>query len=429
MALHELSDKEVRNTKPTEKEYLLADGGGLFLRVRPTGAKDWLLVYTFAGNRRKLGSGSLEMVPLAAARSEAAKARESVKQQIDPQVQRKLRQAEQEAQRKILEALHARQTVRDLFERWAAVDLIRRKDGGKEIRRMFEKDVLPKIGSLFVEDVKKGHVTSVTDALLARSVNRMAKLIFSLMRQMFRFAVDRDFIEADPTASIRKTKIGGQDTERDRVLSEAEIWALRLQLPDARLMPSTEAAIWIALSTLCRIGELLNARWSDIDLDHHKWRIPDTKNGKPHTVYLSEFAVKHFRRVKELNNNETWAYPSRNGKKAVSSKTITKQLGDRQRDSDPMKRRSKSIATLKLQGGKWGPHDLRRTGATMMTQLGVLPEVADRCLNHVEENRTKRIYQRHTYENEMQEAWRLLGKQLEVLTQDNAEDMAILVSA
>lgn len=429
MALHELSDKEVRNTKPTEKEYLLADGGGLFLRVRPTGAKDWLLVYTFAGNRRKLGLGSLEMVPLAAARSEAAKARESVKQQIDPQVQRKLRQAEQEAQRKILEALHARQTVRDLFERWAAVDLIRRKDGGKEIRRMFEKDVLPKIGSLFVEDVKKGHVTSVTDALLARSVNRMAKLIFSLMRQMFRFAVDRDFIEADPTASIRKTKIGGQDTERDRVLSEAEIWALRLQLPDARLMPSTEAAIWIALSTLCRIGELLNARWSDIDLDLHKWRIPDTKNGKPHTVYLSEFAVKHFRRVKELNNNETWAYPSRNGKKAVSSKTITKQLGDRQRDSDPMKRRSKSIATLKLQGGKWGPHDLRRTGATMMTQLGVLPEVADRCLNHVEENRTKRIYQRHTYENEMQEAWRLLGKQLEVLTQDKAEDMAILVSA
>lgn len=424
MALHELSDKEVRNAKPTEREYLLADGGGLFLRVRPTGAKDWLLVYTFAGNRRKLGLGSLEAVPLAAARSEAAKARESIKQQIDPQVQRKLRQAEQEAQRKILEAAQARQTVKDLFDRWAEVDLVRRKDGGKEIRRMFEKDVLPKLGALAVEDVKKVNITSVTDPLLARGVNRMAKVIFSLMRQMFRFAVDRGLIEADPTASIRKVKIGGPDVERDRVLSEAETGALCQQLPRAGLMPTTEAAVWIALSTLCRIGELLSAQWSDIDLDNHLWRIPDTKNGKPHNVYLSDFAAKQFRQVKELNGQGTWVYPSRDGKKAVSSKTITKQLGDRQRANAPMKRRSKSVATLTLPGGKWGPHDLRRTGATMMTRLGVLPEVAERCLNHVEENRMKRIYQRHTYETEMREAWRLLGDHLAQLTKDLPGDAA-----
>ena len=60
----------------------------------------------------------------------------------------------------------------------------------------------------------------------------------------------------------------------------------------------------------------------------------------------------------------------------------------------------------------------------MMTRLGVLPEVADRCLNHVEENRTKRIYQRHTYEAEMQEAWRLLGNRLTHLTKDRPDDTA-----
>ncbi len=413
MAQHELSDKEVRYSKPTEREYLLADGGGLFLRVRPTGAKDWLLVYTFAGNRRKLGLGSLEAVPLAAARSEAAKARESIKQQIDPQVQRKLRQAEQEAQRKILEAAQSRQTVKDLFDRWAEVDLIRRKDGGKEVRRMFEKDVLPKIGTLAVEDVKKGHITLVTDPLLARGVNRMAKVVFSLVRQMFRFAVDRDHIEADPTASIRKVKIGGPDTERERVLSRAEIQTLCHQLPNARLMPQTEAAVWIVLATLCRIGELSNAKWSDIDLDNRRWRIPDTKNGKPHEVHLSDFAVEHFRKVKALSDsNIAWVYPGRDTKKALSSKSITKQLGDRQRSSEPMKRRSKSTSALTLPGGKWGPHDLRRTGATIMTQLKVLPDVVEHCLNHIEENRTKRVYQRHTYEREMQAAWKILGKHL-----------------
>ena len=120
-----------------------------------------------------------------------------------------------------------------------------------------------------------------------------------------------------------------------------------------------------------------------------------------------------------------WLYPSRDAKKAVSTKTITKQLGDRQRDDDPMKRRSKSVASLKLQDGKWGPHDLRRTGATMMTRLGVLPEVAERCLNHVEQNRMKRIYQRHTYEAEMQSAWRLLGQRLAILTKDDNEDSEV----
>lgn len=57
-------------------------------------------------------------------------------------------------------------------------------------------------------------------------------------------------------------------------------------------------------------------------------------------------------------------------------------------------------------------HDLRRTGATMMTALGVLPEIAERCLNHAEENKMKRICQRHSYETEKREAWKLLGDRL-----------------
>ena len=52
----------------------------------------------------------------------------------------------------------------------------------------------------------------------------------------------------------------------------------------------------------------------------------------------------------------------------------------------------------------------------MMTALGVIPEVAERCLNHVEQNKIKRVYQRHNYEKEMREAWRLLGERLELLT-------------
>lgn len=319
----------------------------------------------------------------------------------------------------------ARKTVADLFEHWAKIDLINRKDKGAEVRRMFKKDVLPFIGTLAVADVKKGHITEVTDTMLARGVNRAAKIAFSLMRQMFRFAVDRDLIEHDPTASIRKAKIGGKEVERDRVLSDEEIRALFLKTPDAGLLSTTEAAIWIALSTCCRIGELLCARWEHLDLDKSNWLIPaeHSKNGKPHHITLSPFAVRQFERIKQINGNSAWCYPNVRGSGSVCPKTVTKQLGDRQRQPEQgtMSRRSAKAQALLLPGGKWTPHDLRRTGATLMTALGVLPEVAERCLNHTEENRMKRIYQRHSYSKEMADAWHLLGERLDTLIEPLAE--------
>lgn len=294
-----------------------------------------------------------------------------------------------------------------------------RKDGGAEVRRMFQKDVLPILGSVAVADIKKSHITEVTDALLARGVNRMAKLIFSLLRQMFRFALDRDLIDHDPTATLRKAKIGGKDVERDRVLSNDEIKMLAKKVPEAGLLKTTEAAIWIALSTCCRIGELLSARWEHIDLERKTWLIPaeHSKNGKTHTVSLSDLAVAQFKRVYTINSSLAWCYPNVTNDGAVSSKTVTKQLGDRQRltEESIISGRSVNSRALLLPGGKWTPHDLRRTGATMMTALGVLPEVAERCLNHMEENKIKRTYQRHSYQSEMADAWRRLGEHLESL--------------
>lgn len=323
----------------------------------------------------------------------------------------------------------ARKTVNYLFDHWARVDLSNnRKDGGAEVRRMFQKDVLPLIGHVAVEDVRKGHLTEVTDAMLSRGVNRMAKHVFSLMRQMFRFAVDRDLIENDPSASIRKTKIGGKDVERDRVLSEDEIKALAKQVPAAGLLVASQAAIWIALSTCCRIGELLAARWEHVDLDKRTWQIPseNSKNKKAHLVTLSDFTLRQFQLLSEVNGNSPWCYPNTSGTGPVCSKTVTKQTGDRQRkpDQEIMSNRSAMKHALLLPGGKWTPHDLRRTGATLMTMMGVLPEVAERCLNHTEENKVKRIYQRHNYAREMADAWMQLGEHLNNLinTKDGAQN-------
>jgi integrase len=313
-----------------------------------------------------------------------------------------------------------------LFVRWFDTDLINRKDKA-EVLRMFNKDVLPVLGALFVEDVRKGHITQVTDALMVRGVAHLARNILKLMRQMLRFAVDRDIIEFEPTASLRITKITTVPTERDRTLTDVEIRALARQMPDAHLLISTECAVWIALSTMCRIGELSKAKLSDLDFEFKTWTIPkeNSKNGKPHTVYLSDFALEQFKVLTSVARNNIWLFPNRGGSSHVSEKSITKQLGSRQTENI-LSCHSKDHKALVLTGGKWTPHDLRRTGATIMGDLGIAPDVTEKCLNHTEENKVKRIYQRQKLEVEQAEAWQVLGNRLTLLVNTDASNVVLL---
>lgn len=202
-------------------------------------------------------------------------------------------------------------------------------------------------------------------------------------------------------------------------MDDEEIKALAKQLPESGLLLTTQLAVWICLGTCCRIGELLQARWEDIDLEKGIWLIPaeHSKNSKIHKVFLSAFTLEQFKKLHEIKSHSTWCYPNRSQDGHVSTKAITKQISDRQKliDQKVFSNRSSQPHALLLSEGKWTPHDLRRTGATLMTKLGVLPEVAERCLNHTEENKVKRIYQRYSYHKEMCEAWEELGNYIKRL--------------
>ena len=247
----------------------------------------------------------------------------------------------------------------------------------------------------------------------------MAKVVFSLIRQMFNFAVERDIVQFNPTSTINKGRVFGKDNERDRILSDEEIIVLKQKLNDAGLLPKTNIVLWIVLSTCCRIGELLSAKWTHIDFEKRTWLIPseNSKNGKPLVVFLSDFSQRHFKELHNHTGNSVWCYPNRDDSDAVSQKTVTKQIGDRQKAKGelPINGRTSLVDALILSGGRWTPHDLRRTGASIMTRLKVLPEVAERCLNHTEVSKVKRTYQRYDYADEMTEAWKVLGLHLESL--------------
>lgn len=341
-----------------------------------------------------------------------AKATERLKKKAD-QIEAKQTQTTRLQE---LAAQDARMTVRGLFALWQRTDLKKRQDRGSEALRAFEADVFPIIGDVAAADVTKAHVQHIIDTMLSRGVKRMTERVFSDLRQLFGFALDRDHIEADPTARIKKHKIGGS-VERDRVLSEAELLEFFKRLPLSGLVESSQCALKIQLSTITRIGEVLGARWEHVDFERRIWTLPETKNGKRHIVQLNDLAIRQFEALRQHSGLTEWVFPASRLNGPVCTKTVTKQVADRQRgDDEPMSGRTKQTNSLALSGGQWRPHDLRRTGATLMAELGVLPAVIERCLNHTEQNKVERIYQRAQYEAPMREAWQRLGDRLTLLT-------------
>lgn len=427
-----ITTKQLQALKPSDDGKRLADGERMFGIVRATKktpeaiSVDFQWRYNFSGGVRQVRIGSWPKMSLKSLRDHRATLMGKVSDGIDPlaekEANRLRRQAEQiEAKQtqitrlQELEAQKSRITVRNLFDLWLRTDLKNRNDAGAEVLRAFERDVFPILGEVAAADVTKAHVQQIVDNMLARGVKRMAERVFSDLRQFFGFALDRDYVEADPTARIKKHKIGG-NVERDRVLSESELIHLFNLLPISGLVNSSQSALLIQLATITRIGEVLGARWEHVDFERRSWTLPETKNGRRHIVQLNGIALNQFEALHQHTGKTEWVFPASNTSGAVCSKTVTKQVADRQRGATgPMSGRTKQTDSLTLAGGQWRPHDLRRTGATLMAELGVLPEVIERCLNHTEQTKVKRIYQRAQYETPMRDAWHKLGERLSLL--------------
>jgi integrase len=185
------------------------------------------------------------------------------------------------------------------------------------------------------------------------------------------------------------------------------------------------------LGTAARVGELLRARWTDVELDRGEWHIPaeNAKNGRAHLVHLSEFAVERFEELRALRESD-WIIGGRVPGNPADEKALARLVRDRQRveglpgRTEPLNKRTTTYAkALALAGGAWTPHDLRRTAATLMQELGVLPSVIEKCLNHTEPALVRRTYQRAEYVPERRSAFSRLGAHLERLAQESNADV------
>lgn len=435
--LHLLRDLEILNAARRPAPYMLCDGGNLYLRVLPgeqldkRAGKDWWFRYAIDGKRGKLRLGSYLNVSAKDARTQAAEYRKLVEAGTDPKRQRAIVVAE----RKIAATLP--QTVNEVFVEWKNARLgARKNNGGKEVERKFNKDVLPLIGNLPIATLRRRDIAAILDAVRRRGARRVTGLLLTELKLFINYAVTRELIEGDITAGLKAADWDGQSRQRKRVFSPDEIRELHEKLKTAGVKPATEAAIWIMLGTMCRIGALAAARWDDIDFKAGTWQAArKSREEATYVIYLSPFVLKYFQRLradqearlqrKRERDEEIdaerfeWVFPAKNPRpegvpKHVDAKTFSKQIYNHQVEQQ-MKNRPPALGLLKLSGGPWTAHDLRRTGSTLMSAMNVDDKVRELCLNHVPENRLDGVYDQHRHEKKMRRAWALLGQRLEAI--------------
>jgi len=240
-------------------------------------------------------------------------------------------------------------------------------------RGYVQDEILPAIGNKLTSEVGPSDCIAIVERTKRRGAPAVARKVLEQLRGLFGYAVDRHLIAVNPAAQIRAAKIVGVKPSRDRVLRPEE---MKRFLGAAKDFPTSQAnrvAFRLILLTLARKGELVKARWEDVDLDRGEWRVPKehAKNRQEHIVYLSKQAARLFEGLRGLAGRSEWVLPGRDPKTHISLATLN-QATFVAKNSD------KSMQWL---DGFW-IHDLRRTASTQLHEMGWPSDVIEKAHAH-----------------------------------------------
>lgn len=379
-----LTDAKIRNTKPEAKPVKLVDGGGLYLEVRPSGAKLWRYRYRIAGKENVFAVGEYfndkrgGHVSLDEARSERDKARALVKRGIHPAHHR---QAERLA-------THAENA--NTFEAVALEWIAKKKPGWtpyylRQVERFMQADVFPKIGKLPIRSVTAAHLLEVVKLIEGRGAETVAVLVRQWASAIFRYAVATLRADSDPAAAL-KGAIHRPKVEHHKPMTRDQIGDFVKALDGYAGYRTTVIALRLMLLTFVRTVELRGAEWSEFDLDRAEWRIPAErmKMREPHTVPLSWQAVELLRELHTYTGGRTFLFPNyRNPKGCMTATTLNRALermGFNGKDSIG-----------------FSAHGFRATASTILNETGFRPDVIERQLAHAERDKTRASYNQAEY--------------------------------
>ncbi|MFM0526412.1 integrase arm-type DNA-binding domain-containing protein [Paraburkholderia strydomiana] len=314
-----LTDIEIRNARPREKAYRLADGAGMYLEVSPAGGKYWRFKYRIAGKEKRLALGVYPETSAKEARIRRDAARKLLADGIDPGVQRKVQKVVgHERAANSFEAV-----AREWFARhspgWA-------KTHADKIIARLENDVFPWLGSRAIAEIKAPEVLAVLRRVEGRGALDTAHRVHQNCGQVFRYAIATGRAERDVGSDLRGALPPARHTHFASVTDPTEVAALLRALDAFQGTFVVQCALKLAPLLFVRPGELRSAEWSQFDLDKAQWRYMVSKTKTEHLVPLATQAVAILRELHALTGTRRYVFPGRDVKKPMSGAAVNAAL-------------------------------------------------------------------------------------------------------
>lgn len=364
----------VKAIKPSDKERTYKDGGGLFFVVSPQGGNRWRYRFTYEGKEFKLILGCFPDMGLRAARNKRNELARQVAEGKNPAEARREQKAEDAVPT-------VQQFAQEFFREMVKRD---RKNPEPELAR-WARDILPVIGTVRMDEFTVDTARAVIWQKKEEGFNQAAKLIRGSLKRFCEYAVTKGLMPFNPVLNIPSRHVA-PNVSRERFLTWEEVAVFILATDSADISRSLQIALKLLLLTLARVGELREARWTDVHFGKAEWHVPpaNSKNRRPHIVYLSRQAVAMFAELQALAGESPFVLPGRWGRKPYAAPTFNNAL------ETVMQGRALEKFTV---------HDLRRTGVTLLNEAGYSSAVIEKAANHTLKG-IQGVYNRAEYSEE-----------------------------
>jgi len=383
-----LTNVACQKAQPDAKPYKLSDSGGLYLEVMPNGSKYWRLKYRYFGKEKRLAIGVYPIIPLAEARERRDQAKKDLGNDIDPAASKKERKQKAKQNASTTFELVAREWHTLNKGKWTP-------NYGQDILHRLEMDIFPKIGKLPIADIRPLKILETLRFIEKRGAFETARRSKQYLGQIFRYAVITERAERDPTIDLKDALCPFQHGHFAALEADDLPDFLRaVETNKARLFPQTLNAIRLLMLTFVRTSELIEAKWSEFDLEKGQWNIPAgrMKMRRPHIVPLCAQALNVIREQQKQTGEWEWVFPNIiRPKDHMSNCTILRAL-----------------ERLGYKGRMTG-HGFRAIAmSTIKERLGYRHEVVDRQLAHAPANKVDAAYDRAKFLDErrvMMQKW------------------------
>ncbi|CTQ42708.1 tyrosine-type recombinase/integrase [Roseibium aggregatum] len=401
---------------PSDKRSELSDKAvpGLRLVVFPSGHVSWQLQYKLGSDRRKftLGAYGSGGVSLSEARDAARNAKQLVRQGICPKANADRSRAENAKSERLARQL-AEDTLARVFSDYLD-DKQRTKSlrSASALRMLFSNRIEPTLGNRPIREITRDDLRRLLRGIVDDEAPISANRVHSLLRPLFKWAIAEERIDANPFDGIPQPV---NEVSRERVLSEDEIrWIWKAC--EAFGYPYGHAFRFLLL-TLCRRDEGCKASFAEMDLAKGVWTIPAerSKNGLPTDVPLSAGAVELLKTSPRLGGEAGPVFST-----GTVKNDETRPIGGYSKAKAALDAKVQEIARLEkpdIELERWTLHDLRRTGATYLAQMGAPIHIVELILNHRASSLggVAKIYNRHSYFEERRhwlQAWSSRGLEI-----------------